>query len=303
MPRTTRQKSIEEPAPIPAGPDPHMHRGKCTICRHPQRAEIERAFVDWCSPTEIANMFGLASRSTIYRHARARGLHEIRRRNLHYGLARIAEQVADVKPSAANVIAAFIAMAKINARGEWDNGHRFSASETADHTWWEAISAAARENELDDTLEGQIPPIHAEQKNLRKKRDALMAAVATQAAEESAEAARESERQAEEERQAKEKTAAKPAEPKPPQKEKPKRKAYPQRQVQLAIDVPPDPPAPLVQEKKPTEPKDSRPQPVPQPPEIVTRHEDRGPYQPADTLPPHKKIFFARRRGRRPVVP
>ena len=102
------QENSEPDSVVPDGPDPHLHAGKCTICKHPQRAEIERAFVHLSSPSEIARRFGLASRSTIYRHARAGGLFELRRRNLHYWLCRIAEQAAGVKPSAANIISALI---------------------------------------------------------------------------------------------------------------------------------------------------------------------------------------------------
>jgi hypothetical protein len=50
MPRAARPKPPQPPAPVAEGPDPHLHAGKCTICKHPQRAEIERALVDWCSP-------------------------------------------------------------------------------------------------------------------------------------------------------------------------------------------------------------------------------------------------------------
>ena len=165
MPRAARPKPPQTPPPVLDGPDPHLHAGKCTICKHPQRAEIERAFVDWCSPSEITSMFGLKSRATIYRHARARGLFELRRRNLHFGLGRIAEQVAEVKPSAANVIAAFIAMAKINARGEWDPGHRFDRDRAADHAYWEENWSAAREINLEDTIDGNPAPIREAQRH------------------------------------------------------------------------------------------------------------------------------------------
>jgi hypothetical protein len=300
MSRAAQENSEPDLAAVPDGPDPHLHAGKCTICNHPQRAEIERAFVDWCSPLEITKMFGLASRSTIYRHARARGLFELRRRNLHFGLGRIAEQVADVKPSAANVIAAFIAMAKINARGEWDPGHRFDTKRAIDHAHWQEEWSAAREISLEDTMAGKPAPIHVQQKNLRQ----FCAEYDAQKAAESAKAKR-AEQQAEQEKQAREKQAAPPPQPKPESKEAPKPEPQPESQTRPAPAAPSNPPAPAVpaQEKKQPEPEEERPYPVPRPPANAPRLEDRGPFNVVYIPRTEGEIFFARRRGRRPVVP
>jgi hypothetical protein len=103
MPRAARQESPQGPDPVLDGPNPHMHSGKCSICRHPQRAEIERAFVDWTSPREIAKLFGLRGHATVYRHAHARGLFELRRGNPRIDLGRIADHADNVDPSATNV--------------------------------------------------------------------------------------------------------------------------------------------------------------------------------------------------------
>ena len=299
MPRAARPKSPEAPAPVPDGPDPHLHAGKCTICRHPQRVEIERAFVDWCSPLEITKMFGLGSRATIYRHARARGLHELRRRNLHYGLGRIAEQVADVKPSAANVIAAFIAMAKIDARGEWVPGRRFDTRQAADRVAWEEDWAAVRENELEDTLEGKPPDIHIAQRNHRLSFNKYKAQLAAK----QAEAAKEAQRKAEAEKQAAQKKPAPPETPKSAQKEEPKQESQAQPQSQPAATAappnPPAPPAPPAQEKRKPEPEEKRPYPIPRPPPNIPPIVNLGPYP---GMPrPREKIGFARRRWRPPL--
>ena len=299
MPRAARPKSPQVPAPVPDGPDPHMHAGKCTICKHPQRAEIERAFVDWCSPLEITTMFGLKSRATIYRHARARGLFELRRRNLHYGLGRIAEQVADVKPSAANVIAAFVAMSKIDARGEWVPGRRFDARQAADRVAWEEDWAAVRENELEDTLEGKPPDIHIAQRNHRLSFNKYKAQLAAK----QAEAAKEAQRKAEAEKQAARKKPAPTEQPKSEPKEVAKQEPQPQQHSQPAATAPPNPPAPPAQEKKKPEPEEERPYPIPRPPANAPLPEDRGPFNVARFSQTRGKIFLARRRGRRPVVP
>jgi hypothetical protein len=54
------------------------HSRKCQICRHPLRAVIERTFVSRRSPSRIAQQFGFNDRSTIYRHAHATQLFELR---------------------------------------------------------------------------------------------------------------------------------------------------------------------------------------------------------------------------------
>ncbi len=307
MSRAAQENSEPDLAPVPDGPDPHMHAGKCTICKHPQRAEIERAFVNWCSPLEITKMFGIASRTTIYRHARARGLFELRLRNLHYGLGRIAEQVADVKPSAANVIAAFIAMAKINARGEWSGERRFEARETTERAHWELLSAAARENELEDTLAGHPAPVPAEQLRLREHHAKVTAESAARAAEKEAEAAKEAEPKEEAAKQEAEhveevEEAEELAEEQEGEQDE---ETQPEQATQPDSVAASHSPTALAQNKKPDEPESPRPHPIPQPPDSAPRPEDSGPPQVAG-LPwpwPREKIIFARRRGRRPVVP
>jgi hypothetical protein len=93
-----------------------MHSSQCTICRHPQRAEIERDFLDWLGPRKIAREYGLSSQSTLYRHAHALGLFHRRRHTLQFALGRLIEQVDDVKPTAASIISAIRLMTKLNAQ-------------------------------------------------------------------------------------------------------------------------------------------------------------------------------------------
>jgi hypothetical protein len=95
-----------------------MHAGQCTICRHPLRTEIERAFLDWRGPRDIAREYGLGSHTTLYRHAHALGLFQHRERTLRFALGRLIEQVGDVRPTAASIVSAIRLMAKLNARGE-----------------------------------------------------------------------------------------------------------------------------------------------------------------------------------------
>src|SRR2546430_4902961 len=95
------------------------HEKLCTICKHPKREEIENDFVNWHSPAEIAKTYRLADRSTVYRHAHALGMFAKRRRNVRAALEGIIERAGEVEITAASVVAAVQAYAKINAAGLW----------------------------------------------------------------------------------------------------------------------------------------------------------------------------------------
>ena len=68
--------------PPKAEPDPERHSRKCLICHHPDRAALESDYIHWVSPDYISSAYNLWDRQTIYRHARATGLDELRRQNL-----------------------------------------------------------------------------------------------------------------------------------------------------------------------------------------------------------------------------
>jgi len=95
------------------------HKRTCSVCRHKQREEIESAFVGWRSPAAIAEEYGLADRSSVYRHANALGLRQKRQRNIRAALEHIIEKACEVDVTAASVVGAVQAYAKINAGGEW----------------------------------------------------------------------------------------------------------------------------------------------------------------------------------------
>jgi hypothetical protein len=99
--------------------DAKKHAVHCRICGHPRQEEIERAYLNWESPEEIAARFKLGSRHSVYRHAEALWLSGMRRRNLNEVLSRLIERVDEVKPTAASIVAAAKISAKINERGEW----------------------------------------------------------------------------------------------------------------------------------------------------------------------------------------
>jgi hypothetical protein len=95
------------------------HKRACTVCGHEKCAEIEADFVNWKSPALITEEYGLADRTTVYRHAHALGLMAKRRRNIRAALERIIEKAGDVEVTSSAVVAAVQAYAKINAQGQW----------------------------------------------------------------------------------------------------------------------------------------------------------------------------------------
>jgi hypothetical protein len=95
------------------------HKRNCSVCRHKQREEIESAFVGWRSPAAIAEEYGLADRSSVYRHANALGLIQKRQRNIRAALERFIERAEEVDVTASAFVAAVQAYSKINAAGEW----------------------------------------------------------------------------------------------------------------------------------------------------------------------------------------
>ncbi|HET7442523.1 MAG TPA: hypothetical protein VFJ47_14565 [Terriglobales bacterium] len=92
------------------------HQAQCTVCAHPERAEIEQAFVNWVSPVRIATQF-MVSSDAVYRHGQAMQLMDERRRNIRAALERIIEKAGEVEVNAAAVVSAISTYARINARG------------------------------------------------------------------------------------------------------------------------------------------------------------------------------------------
>lgn len=115
--KAPRRTASDEP-PVSNG----RHEFRCTICPHEERESIEAAFVGWQSPVKIASDYKI-SRDSIYRHAKATGLSEKRRKNVRAALERIIEKAGEVEVNANAVVAAITAYAKINARGELVERH------------------------------------------------------------------------------------------------------------------------------------------------------------------------------------
>ena len=97
----------------------------------------------------IAIEYALAARSTIYLHARAFGLLAKRERNIRAALVRIIEKAEDVDVSAASVVAAVQAFAKINIQGHWvERTEQINLNELFDRMTKQELEAYASEGKL-----------------------------------------------------------------------------------------------------------------------------------------------------------
>jgi hypothetical protein len=118
MPSTPRRRKCG-----PAGP-PQInfarHARLCYICHHPDRDEIEQAFIDWVPNNEIRYEFQLEHRDSIYRHARAAGLFERRRRNVGLALEHMIEKAGNLEVTPESVIHAIHALSRLDDTGRWN---------------------------------------------------------------------------------------------------------------------------------------------------------------------------------------
>jgi hypothetical protein len=95
------------------------HARKCAICHHPNRADIESAFVSGRNADLIQSDYDLPNYHTIYRHARAQGLYERRRQNLRFAAELLIEHADQALPDANIIVRAIHSCARINDCGEW----------------------------------------------------------------------------------------------------------------------------------------------------------------------------------------
>ena len=127
------------------------HKRCCTICAHEECAEIEAAFVAWESPVRITQEYGLADRTSIYRHAHALGLMAKRKRNMRAALEKIIERAGEVEVTSSAVVAAVQAYAKINAEGQWiDRSEHVNLNELFERMTVEELESYAKDGTLPD---------------------------------------------------------------------------------------------------------------------------------------------------------
>ena len=147
-----RKEAAGEERPVNQG----RHEYQCTICSHPQREEIEQDFINWVSPSRIAKQYSV-SRVSLYRHARALGLMQKRRRNIRAALERIIEKADDVKVNAAAIVSAVGALARINSRGEWvERTATINVNALFDRMTAEELELYAQNGTLPDWFEATV---------------------------------------------------------------------------------------------------------------------------------------------------
>jgi hypothetical protein len=100
-------------------PNLGKHKSRCSVCAHLECAEIEREFISWKSPADIAAEYNLRNRSSIYRHAHALDLFAKRGRNVRAVLERVMERVDHAPVTMSGVVQAVALYARINSRGEF----------------------------------------------------------------------------------------------------------------------------------------------------------------------------------------
>jgi hypothetical protein len=95
-----------------------LHQAQCTICLSSCRQEIEELFIDWVSPDLIIKQFTNLSRDCVYRHAKAWGLFDKRKKNLGRALEKIIERADYPSMTGSQVISAIRTYAKLNRLGQ-----------------------------------------------------------------------------------------------------------------------------------------------------------------------------------------
>lgn len=138
------------------------HEFACKVCSHEQREAIERDFVNWRGPVEIAREYKLADRASVYRHAHALGLFAKRQRNVRAALERIIERAGDVEVNASAVVQAVATYAKINSEGRLiERSERVDLNALFERMSREELEAYAREGKLPEWFEATAGKVDA----------------------------------------------------------------------------------------------------------------------------------------------
>jgi hypothetical protein len=145
-------------------PSVGRHSKNCKICSHSKREEIEQDFVNWRSPAEIAKTYKLSDRSTVYRHAHAFNLFGRRRRNVRAALERIIEKSGEVEVTAAAVVTAVQAYAKINSAGQWiDRTETVNLHDLFERMTQDELETYAQDGKLPHWFTTTVPATGAEE--------------------------------------------------------------------------------------------------------------------------------------------
>jgi hypothetical protein len=116
-PRTARpipQRAID----LSTTPIEDRHCRKCHVCNHPDRDLIELDFLNWRSSRAISIDHQIPENS-IYRHAHALGLFDLRRANMRLALDRVIEKCSYAEATADTVVRAVRAQACLTDDNHW----------------------------------------------------------------------------------------------------------------------------------------------------------------------------------------
>ncbi len=95
------------------------HSRKCTICNHPDREDIDTAFLHWSRGERIVRDFRLPSLSALYRHAHACGLWNLRRSHIRRALDRIIEHAGECRPTGHAILRAIEISCRFDQEGRY----------------------------------------------------------------------------------------------------------------------------------------------------------------------------------------
>lgn len=115
-------RATASPQFLRSTPNLQRHGRKCAICRHPEREMIEELFIHWHSPQAIANFlsdYEEINWVSIYRHAYALGLDQVRRRNLRHFFENLLDDAINATPTFAGVLGAARALGCVTEDGRW----------------------------------------------------------------------------------------------------------------------------------------------------------------------------------------
>jgi hypothetical protein len=115
--KTKSRRKSKDRSPEPTFLERHSR--KCSICRHPQRQQIDESFLHWRSPATIMHCFGIENETTIYHHAHAFNFFALRNRNLQSALSNVVEDIDRHSFTGAEILDAVRALAHLTADGRW----------------------------------------------------------------------------------------------------------------------------------------------------------------------------------------
>ena len=139
-----KQVKVKEGGSVNLG----RHQAQCTVCQHPQRQEIEEAWIGWGYTNHIAKDYGV-SRDSIYRHAHALGLFSKRQKNHKLVVEKIMERLDWTEIHGSDILSAIKIYEKIiSAEQRIEQAQATNPKELLERMSQEERDAFARDGSL-----------------------------------------------------------------------------------------------------------------------------------------------------------